>query len=103
LTVAGSGEAELTGAAVGPVDPVHPVEFEPVVEGAVDTPDPVDCGQDALAEPLTAASMPQMVRGTVTPVPGLPVLPIGAAVDPEPVQTPLALPARAAVTPQTVT
>ena len=47
--------------------------------------------------------MPQIVIGIVTPVPGVPGVPIGIPVVPDPVHMPDALPSSAAVTEQTVT
>ena len=47
--------------------------------------------------------MPQTVTGAVAPVPGLPALPIGAELDPVPVQVALEEPSRAAVMAQSVT
>jgi hypothetical protein len=47
--------------------------------------------------------MPQMVTGTVAPVPGFPAAPMGAKVDPAPSHVPPALPSRAAVTAHIVT
>jgi hypothetical protein len=77
------------------------------VEGDVDVEDAevgaAGCGHDALAVPASAASTPQMVTGSVTPVPGFPGLPIGTDVEPAPVQVPLAFPLSAAVTAQAVT
>src|SRR5580700_9427080 len=63
----------------------------------------VGCGQEAMDVPPRATSMPQMVIGIVTPVPGLPGVPIGPTCVPAPVQVPLALPSTAAVTAHTVT
>jgi len=72
-----------------------------LVEGGVV--EVVGCGHNALAVPPRAASMPQIVIGIVTPVPGVPGVPIEMPVVPAPVHTPDALPSSAAVTEQTVT
>ena len=47
--------------------------------------------------------MPQMVTGTVAPVPGFPAVPIGAKAEPAPSHVPLESPSRAAATAQIVT
>jgi hypothetical protein len=78
-----------------------PAADDPVVDG--DVTGPPGTGHDASADPPNAASMPQIVTGSVAPVPGLPGVPIGRLVEPVPVQVPLAVPFRAPVTAHTVT
>ena len=65
--------------------------------------DVVGCGHEASAWPSNAACTPQIVTGTVPPVPGLPGLPVDVEVELVPVHVPAAVPSRAAVTAQAVT
>jgi hypothetical protein len=58
--------------------------------------DVVGSGHEASALPSRAACTPQIVTGTVPPVPGLPGLPVDVEVEPVPVQVPSAVPSRAA-------
>jgi hypothetical protein len=64
----------------------------------------VGSGQEALAEPPSASWIPHTVTGSVTPVPGLPGVPIGRVTPGlDPVHVPSAVPSSAAATAQTVT
>ena len=74
----GDAEAKDTGTLAG--------GDEGLVEGVVV--EVVGCGHNALAVPPRAASMPQIVIGIVTPVPGVPGAPIGMPVVPAPVHAP---------------
>jgi hypothetical protein len=106
-----SDEGDVTGAAVAAVVAAGVVEAnvagtvppadEPVVDGEVTGPPGI--GHEASADPPSAVSIPQIVTGSVTPVPGLPGLPIGRLVEPVPVHVPSAVPFRAPVTAHTVT
>ena len=96
VAAAGGGlvEARVSGTDVGE-------DVETPVAGG--DPDTVGCGHEASVPPPRAASIPQTVTGTVTPVPGVPGVPIGMEVEPVPVHVPPELPSSAAVMAQTVT
>jgi hypothetical protein len=94
---------ETTDAGIGAAPDEEADEGLPEPEGGAVDAAVVGFGHEASALPVRAPWTPQIVTGTVAPVPGLPGVPIGVEPDSAPSHVPVESPSRAAATAQTVT